>query len=173
MPIYVALLRGVNVGGARKLPMAELRALVESLGCTRVSTYIQSGNVVFSAGKPVAPATLEVAIADRFGLDVAVMLRTPAQLEHVLEANPFPDADRSRLHVGFMAKRPNTATVAGLEADRFVPDEFAVEGAEVYLHLPAGMGRTKLPDYLVRRLAVPVTVRNWNTVGKLAELARG
>jgi uncharacterized protein (DUF1697 family) len=101
-----------------------------------------------------------------------VIFRSSAELAHVVERNPFPRADRSKLHVGFMAAKPATAVLAALDGEPFLPDEFAVVGSELYLHLPDGMGRTKLPDYVVRRLKVPTTVRNWNTVMKLVELAR-
>jgi uncharacterized protein (DUF1697 family) len=167
----VGLLRGVNVGG-RTLPMAELRELVESLGFEDVRTYIQSGNVLFSAKKRPAPALLEAAIECRFGLEVDVMLRSATELERTIERNPFPDADRSRLHVGFMARKPTPAAVAALDGGPFLPEQFAIVGTELYLHLPNGMGRTKLPDFVLRRIKVPTTIRNWNTVTKLAEAAR-
>jgi uncharacterized protein (DUF1697 family) len=170
VPTVVGLLRGVNVGG-RTLPMAELREVVDSLGFDDVRTYIQSGNVLFSAPRSPKPAVLEEAIERRFGLAVDVMLRSAAELRRVIERNPFPDAERSRLHVGFMAKKPPPKDVAALDEDAFVPERFAVVGAELYLHLPGGMGRSKLPDYVLRRLKVPTTLRNWNTVTKLAELA--
>ena len=171
MPTYVGLLRGVNVGGKNKLPMAELRALVETLGCTDVTTYIQSGNVVFTSAKAVAATTLEAAIKDEFGIGITVVLRTPAELAKVVKANPFASGDQSFVHVGFMAGKPSKPVVAKLDAERFEPEEFAVRGAELYLYLPNGMGRTKLPDYLGRQLKIPTTVRNWNTVLKLLELA--
>ena len=171
MPTVVGLLRGVNVGG-RTMPMAELRELVESLGFDDVRTYIQSGNVLFSAKKRPAAAELEAAIERRFGLEVDVMLRSAAELERTIEHNPFPDADRSKLHVGFMARKPTAAVVGALDAEAFLPEQFAIEGTELYLHLPSGMGRTKLPDFVLRRVKVPTTIRNWNTVTKLAELAR-
>ena len=170
MATTVGLLRGVNVGG-RALPMAELRELVESLGFGDVRTYIQSGNVLFSASRRPKPDVLEAAIARRFGLKVDVILRSPAELRRVIERNPFPDAERSRLHVGFMARKPASVDVAALDEEAFVPEQFALIGTELYLHLPNGMGRTKLPDYVLRRVKVPTTVRNWNTVTKLAELA--
>ena len=170
MATTVGLLRGVNVGG-RTLPMAELREVVESLGFGDVRTYIQSGNVLFSAPRRPNPDVLEAAIARRFGLEVDVMLRSPAELRRVIERNPFPNAEPSRLHVGFMARRPAPADVAALDEEAFAPEQFAILGTELYLHLPNGMGRTKLPDYVLRRVKVPTTVRNWNTVTKLAELA--
>ena len=170
MATTVGLLRGVNVGG-RTLPMAELREVVESLGFGDVRTYIQSGNVLFSAPRRPKPDVVEAAIARRFGLEVDVMLRSPAELRRVIERNPFPNAEPSRLHVGFMARRPAPADVAALDEEAFAPEQFAILGTELYLHLPNGMGRTKLPDYVLRRVKVPTTVRNWNTVTKLAELA--
>jgi uncharacterized protein (DUF1697 family) len=171
VPAYVALLRGINVGGKNKLAMADLRSLVESLGHTDVTTYIQSGNVLFTSAKPVAPQTLEAAIKDACGIGITVVLRTPAEFAKVVTANPFSRADLSKVHVGFMARQPPKALIATLDAERFEPEAVAVRGAELYFHLPDGMGRSKLPDYVGRQLKIPTTVRNWNTVLKLASLA--
>jgi len=170
---YVGLLRGVNVGGRNKVSMAELRALVESLGYREVRTFIQSGNVIFAADGPVTAKALESAIAVKFNISVAVVLRTPGELEQVLRENPFTGADPSNLHVGFMTQRPSAEVVAALDHDRFLPELFAVIGAELYLWLPDGMARTKLPGYLDRQLRTPTTIRNWRTLNKLAELAHG
>lgn len=173
MPTYVALLRGVNVGGKRKVSMATLRSIVESLGHTDVQTYIQSGNVVFKGGAGVTARELERAIERKLGLDVTVMLRTRADLTRVVKQNPFSAVDLSGVHVGFLTEKPKPAAVAALDAEQFAPDRFVVKGREVYLHLPNGMGRSKLPAYLDRQLKVPATVRNWNSVLKLLELAGG
>jgi len=176
MPTYAALLRGINVGGHNKVPMSELRRVVEALGHTDVTTYIQSGNVVFTATKNVTPAAVERAIKNEFGFDITVVLRTRAELQRVVKDNPFGRADLKTVHVGFMASKPSAATVRDLDgdhADQFEPDEFAIKGTNLYLHLPNGMGRTKLPPYLDRKLKVPTTVRNWNTVLKLLELTAG
>jgi uncharacterized protein (DUF1697 family) len=170
VPTTIALLRAVNVGG-RTLPMADLRELVASLGFSDVRTYIQSGNVLFSSSRAPEPTVLEAAIEQRFGLVVDVILRSRAQLERALDQDPFPAADRARVYVGFMASKPGAAVVKGIDADAFSPEAFAIVGAELYLHLPKGMGRTKLPDYVLRRLKIPTTLRNWNTVTKLVELA--
>jgi uncharacterized protein (DUF1697 family) len=151
--------------------MPQLRAAVESLGHTDVRTYIQSGNLIFTSAKKVTPASLEDLVAATFGVESAVMLRTPAQLVAALAANPFPQADRSRLHVGFMATDPPPATVAALDGQRFLPEEFSIRGTELYLHLPTGMGTAKLPAYLGRALKVPTTIRTWRTVTTLAEMA--
>ena len=173
MPTYVALLRGVNVGGKNKVSMRALRELVESMGHRDVNTYIQSGNVVFTTAKAITAQSLERAIHRELGLDITVVLRTRAELQRAIRANPFAKADLSTVHIGFMAARPKPAVVAGLDTDRFAPDSFAVKGTELYLHLPNGIGRSKLPPYLDRQLKIPTTVRNWNTVLKLLELAGG
>lgn len=172
MPTYIGLLRGVNVGGHAKLPMTKLREVVESLGHTEVQTLIQSGNVVFSSPRKVTPGSIESALERELGLAVPVLLRTPADLQRILAANPFPGADPSALHVGFMSRKPPAAAVRELDPARFAPEEVAVEGLEVYFHLPNGIGRAKLPPYVGRRLGVQTTVRNWQTVSKLLEIAR-
>ena len=171
MATYVALLRGVNVGGKNTVPMADLRGVFESLGHGAVRTFIQSGNVVFTARKAVVPTSLETAIAAELGVKTVVVVRTRRELENIVKASPFAGADPSKLHVGFMTRKPTAAVVAQLDGEPFLPEEFAVRGSEIYLHLPNGMGRTKLPGYLDRRLGIPTTVRNWKTVNKLVELA--
>jgi uncharacterized protein (DUF1697 family) len=167
------LLRGVNVGGNRKVSMATLRSMIESLGHTDVTTYIQSGNVVFSSTGTVTPGDIERVIDHKLGLDVDVMLRTRADLKRIVKGNPFSAVDLSTVHVAFLSDKPKPATVSALDGTRFEPDTFAVKGREVYLHLPNGMGRSKLPAHLDRQLKIPATVRNWNTVQKLLELSGG
>ena len=173
----VALLRGINVGGKNKLPMKALVALFEDLGCTGVSTYIQSGNVVFQADGRTAADLAEAAreaIADRFRYDVPVVLRSAVELRHVVEGNPFlsEDPDPRHLHVGFLAEAPDLPEVESLDPARSSIDRFAVVDAEVYLHVPGGMGRTKLTtDFFERRLGTVMTARNWRTVMKLVEMA--
>ena len=175
MPTYVALLRGVNVGGARKLPMKELAPALAGLGLEDVVTYIQSGNVVFRApagGRAKLVSQVEQAIETAFGLDVTVVLRTPAELAKIVAASPFDEPEGKNLHVAFLDRRPAKAALAKLDPDRSPPDEFAVVGTEVYLRFPNGSGRTKLgADYFERTLGVRATARNWRTVTKLLELA--
>jgi uncharacterized protein (DUF1697 family) len=172
MVTVVALLRGVNVGG-RKVPMAELRDVLEALGYGDVRTYIQSGNVVFSAKRPVAASSIERALEERFGMKIAVIIRTPGDLANAVERNPYPDADTSKVRVGFLASAPRAAVVKTIDASGFLPEEFAAVGRELYLHLPNGLGRSKLPDFVLRQLKVPATLRNWNTLTKLVELSGG
>lgn len=170
MTRHLALLRGVNVGGKNRVPMGELRSLFEDLGFTDVSTYIQSGNVLFSTTGPVTPEALQAAIREQFEVDATVVLRTPEELRRTVDALPYTEADASRIHVGFMAHEPTGAALATLDTESFHPEEFAVSGRDLYLLLPDGMGRAKLPAYLERHLRVPTTIRNWNTVTKLLDL---
>ncbi len=175
--VHVALLRGINVGGKNKLPMKDLAAMFADAGCDDVRTYIQSGNVVFRARQALArrvSSVISQAIADRFGFEVPVITRTAAEMEKVVASNPFlrTGVDSAKLHVAFLAKRPTTANVAKLEPDRSPPDEFTVQGREIYLHRPGGMARTKLTNaYFDGKLGTTSTMRNWNTVLKLLELA--
>ena len=162
---YVALLRAVNLGSTNKVSMAELRALLESLGLSDVRTLLTSGNAAFTSPRKVTPARLESAICDRFGIDTAVMVRTTAELRRIVENNPFTAADPARVHVGFMERKPPSVT---LDLERFLPEECVVAGREVYFHLPNGMGNTKLHAYVNKQLKVPMTVRTLGTVTKLA-----
>jgi len=173
---FVALLRGINLAGRNRVSMPELRSALESLGLEDVVTYIQSGNVVFrsrTGGAQKLAAAVEGAIAGRFGIDVVVILRTPAELAKVAAGNPFlrGGADPSKLHVVFLSGGPGKKATAQLDPARSPPDELRLEGREIYLHTPNGFGRSKLTvDYFERRLGVDATVRNWRTVTKLVAL---
>lgn len=170
MTRFVALLRGVNVGGSRTLSMQQLRQVFESQGLSEVSTYIQSGNVVFGCDRLVSSLELSSALAGHLGMEIDVILRTGAQLQRIVDGNPFPSADPRELHVGFMLTRPDPASLENLDLEQFPPEAAVVRDTENYFHLPDGIGRAKLPTYLNRRFAVPTTIRNWNTTIKLLEL---
>ena len=171
---HLALLRGINVGGKARLPMDELTAVFASAGATAVQTYIQSGNVIFEAAAPeacVAQVTQE--IARTYGYSGRIVLRSAHEVQAVLAVNPFARAGAplETLHVYFLADKPQTAALKALYPERSPGDSFAVEGGEIYLHLPQGMARTKLTNaYFDAKLKTVSTARNWNTVGKLAEL---
>jgi len=173
---HVALLRGINVGGKNKLPMKELAALFGNAGCSTVRTYIQSGNVVFEADAEVAgrvPTEISLRIVERFGYTVPVVMRTSKELRAALDDNPFlaEATDPEHLHVGFLAQAPSPEGLASLDRARSEVDSFCVVGREVYLHVPGGMGRTKLTtDYFDRRLGTVMTVRNWRTVNALLDM---
>lgn len=176
MARHVALLRGINVGGKNKLPMAALVDLFEAAGCRNVATYIQSGNVVFDATAPVARRVSEVitqALMETHGLRVPVVTRTAAELSAVAANNPFAPHDVSNVHVMFLQDTPDRKAVAGLDPGRSPGDIFIVQGREIYMHLPNGVGRSKLTnDYFDRQLRTVSTGRNWNTLLKLIELSR-
>ena len=178
MPTWVALLRGINVGGKNLLPMTDLARLFEGSGCGGVRTYIQSGNVLFTASRAMAeklPDLIGTGIAERFGYRIPVVLRTVGELGETIRHNPFPEAGAPEnwLHVMFLANQPDARRVAALDPLRSPPDAFAVRGREIYLQCPNGVGNTKLTNaYFDSRLATIGTGRNWRTVLKLFELAQ-
>ena len=175
MPAYVSLLRAVNVGGRRSVPMAPLRALYESLGFVNVQSYVQSGNVVFEAKGSAASlrGKIEKAIAREFGIDVDVALRTATELRKIVAANPYvtTKADLKQLHVTFLVATPDAAARTAVGALAYPPDEFVLLGSELYLRTPNGIGRTKLNFTAIEKVLGPATTRNWNTVTKLLAMA--
>ena len=177
MPTYVALLRGVNVGGKNMLPMKDLACMFEDAGCGGVRTYIQSGNVIFSASQSKADKVsgrIAKAIVDRFGYRTPVVLRRAEDLGETIRNNPFLLAGASEdfLHVLFLADQPDQGAIAALDPDRSPPDAFVVRGREIYLQCPNGAGSTKLTNaWFDSRLSTISTGRNWRTVLKLYELA--
>jgi uncharacterized protein (DUF1697 family) len=176
MSVYACMLRGINVTGYNKIGMKELKGLFQSLGHANVTTYIQSGNVVFASDRSGAPelaGEIEQQIAAAFGLNVPALLRTGDELAQVLAQNPYTRGGRdpARLHVTFLREAPDPDFVGALEGFDSSPDEFAIAAREVYLHCPAGYGNTKLNNtFWERRLKVVATTRNWNTVARLAEM---
>ncbi|HWF80908.1 MAG TPA: DUF1697 domain-containing protein [Streptosporangiaceae bacterium] len=182
MPTHVALLRGVNVGGGGKLPMAELRQLLTSLGHADVTTYIQSGNVVFTPSHSDAVALaseLRAAIAARFGLDTPVIVMTRAELSDVISANPYTGENPRYVHAVFLPGELDEAARSQIkQAEEQVrgqgsSDEVALIGRTLYLHTPDGFGTSELAKTLLAKRASPAaggTARNWNTVTKLLTL---
>ena len=180
MTTYVALLRGINVGGRRKVPMARLRELIAGLGWTGVRTHLQSGNAVFTVpageagGQGAARKRLEGALAAHFGFDVPCLLRTAEELREVRDACPFPaeGLDPSKLLVLFVEETPAADHFAGIDPAAYAPDEFRHVGRAVYCWFPDGMGRSRLPTALEAvRPRLTVTGRNWRTLTKLIDLA--
>lgn len=177
MARYVALLRGINVGGKNTVAMADLRAWVSDLGHTDVATYINSGNVVFTSGTPqVSDAGLAAAIEEKIaaesGLRIAVMVRAEDELSAALSANPFRDSDPSRVLIAFMDQPPDAATVESWHAVESGDDEARAIGPVVYLHFPDGMGRSKLGARVLGSSAAQITTRNIRTVSKLLEMVQ-
>ena len=176
---YLALLRGINVGGRNKLAMKDLSRLFIEAGCSDVRTYIQSGNVLFNApGSAVRriPEHVAESTAGEIGSRIPVVLRTFEELGDVIRNNPFlaEGLPRQTLHVSFLAATPAEGAVAALDPNRSAPDRFLVQGREIYLQMPNGMARTKLTSaYFDSRLATIGTARNWNTVLQLHALMQG
>uniref|UniRef100_A0AAU3GPY3 DUF1697 domain-containing protein n=1 Tax=Streptomyces sp. NBC_01401 TaxID=2903854 RepID=A0AAU3GPY3_9ACTN len=178
--MYAALLRGINVGGHRRVPMAELRALLGELGHEDVATHLQSGNAVFrgaSGGEDALRAELERAMEERFGFPVDCLVRPGGYLADVVAACPFPAAEleAKQLHVTYFDKPVDTARFAPLDAEAFRPEEFRLGDRALYLYAPDGLGRSKLAVALGRpalNRGLVATSRNWNTVVKLVEMTR-
>jgi uncharacterized protein (DUF1697 family) len=175
---YAALLRGINVGGARKLPMADLRALLEELGHGAVRTHLQSGQAVFASGhgdEETLAAELAQAVEKRFGFPVDVIVRDHAYLRAVAEACPFPAAELEpkQLHVTYFSAPVDEERFASIDRPAFLPEEFRLGDRALYLCAPNGLGRSKLAEALARprvNKGLIATTRNWNTVTKLVEL---
>lgn len=177
MPRYIALLRGINVGGNKKVPMAKLRELLEGLGYTGVATLLQSGNAVLTSKEknPERVASqIEKAIAKEFGFEVSVLIRTRDELAAALKANPLSgaEAEPSKFLITFLSDVPDKKKLKEIDPAVYLPDEFRVVGRELYARFPNGIGESKLAVALTeKRLGVIPTGRNWNTVVKLLELA--
>lgn len=178
MTTYAALLRGINVGGHRKLPMAGLRRLMTDLGHDGVRTHLQSGQAVFSTGQgdeELLAAQLAQAIEKEYGFFVDVLVRDHAYLKAVAEACPFPAADlqAGQLHVTYFSAPVTAERFAELDPAAHLPEEFRLGDRALYLYAPDGLGRSKLAERLSgRRIddGLIATTRNWNTVLKLVEL---
>ena len=176
---YLALLRGINVGGKNKILMAHLSEMFASAGCKNVRTFIQSGNVIFECSAKASvqvPRLVAEQIANRLGYNTPVVLRSLVELEEAVSSNPFlkPDSDLGLLHLVFLAALPEPSKVAALDPQRSPGDEYVVRGREIYLSLPNGAGESKLTNaYFDSKLSTISTGRNWRTVTKLLEMMKG
>jgi len=177
MKTYIALFRGINVGGKRVLPMKELVAILEDLGARSIKTYIQSGNAVFiSREKDLSRLArmIGAAIKQRRGFEPQVLLLELKELEHAMKKNPFPEAEAnpSALHVSFLVSTPENPNLKALEGLRKASERFQLSGAVFYLHAPEGVGRSKLAANAEKLLGVSMTDRNWRTVCALCAMAK-
>lgn len=177
MTTFVALLRGINVGGHNRVPMADLRRLLSDLGHEDVRTYVQSGNAVFTSDRDdpdVVGHELRTALADELDVSPTVMVLPVEEFRAIADANPYPDeaaTDPKKVHVAFLSAVPSDPGVFAFDPDEYAPEESTLLGRALYLHLPDGMGRSPLATDLGRRRSdVEVTVRNWRTVTKLLEM---
>ncbi len=178
MPRQIALLRGINLGARNRVSMPELRELLTGLGHEDVKTLLQSGNVVLTSDETdeQLEQALEKAIAKEFGVESRVVVRTVNEIEVVVERDPFAGVadDPKRYQVHFLAGKPRAAAVRALEAADVAPEQLAVAGNEVYVWHAGGIQRSPASKAIERAgLGVAATARNWSTVEKLLELARG
>lgn len=169
MKTFIALLRGINVGGSGKLPMAELRTLCEDIGFKNVRTYIQSGNVIFESNfdEKALNEKLSLALQNEMQKQIPVIIRTVDELESVVAANPFPDEIPSQVGVMFFAEKVQE----NLLDHQVIPgrEEVKISGREIYIHYPDGMGRSKLKLSIEKQ----GTMRNMNTAMRLSKISLG
>jgi uncharacterized protein (DUF1697 family) len=170
MAVYIALLRGINVGGTGILAMKELTAMCEKLGFATPRTYIQSGNVIFESGldADAVQHKLETALHARMGKKIDVIIRTPAEMRAVLDVNAFPKKEANKVAVFFLTAKPPVKELGGLVCPG--GEQVRAGSREIYVYYPDGMGRSKLKLPLGGAAA---TVRNVNTVMKLVKLTEG
>lgn len=177
MTAFVVLLRGINVSGHNKVPMADLRHIAKSIGLAAPETYAQSGNIVVDTHLDESELTesLRAALENRFGLDVPVISRSADEFNGIAASHPYSNLglDDRFLHVAFLDRTPDDDVSTLIDAADYEPDRFQADGREIYLAYPNGSGRSKLNHSLLeRRLGVTVTARNWRTVAKLAAMVR-
>jgi uncharacterized protein (DUF1697 family) len=178
MTVVVSMLRGVNLVRHNRIKMDALRSLYETLGLHEPQSYIQSGNVVFKTEKRnivLVTKQIQGAIESEFGFRPAVIARTTAEMREVVARNPFggrSNIEPSKLLVTFLMSDPGEAAREKVRAIKTNPEELRIEGREMYVYFPNGMGRSKLPFAAIdKALKIPVTARNWNSVLKLLEMA--
>jgi len=177
MKTYISILRGINVSGHKMIKMDALKQLYADLGFKNISTYIQSGNVIFQASKSQTK-DLEKKIADRiakqFGFDVPVFVIEAEEVKKIADKNPFlkKKVDVSKLHVTFLSGEPSEENISKISGAPYSPDEFAIKGKTIYLFCPNGYGNTKLNNtFFENKLKVTATTRNWKTTNELIRIA--
>ena len=179
MQTFISILRGINVSGQKKILMADLKALYESLHFKEVATYIQSGNVIFKSDAKLSDVQLakkiEKAIDAKYNFEVPVIIRSMEEWEKAISQNPFikeKKIDLKKLHITFLLEVPSKENVESIKSTDFLPDKFIIKGKEIYLHIPESYGETKLSNnFFENKLKIRATTRNWNTVNKLFEMA--
>ncbi len=177
MTTYLALFRGINVGGKNLIPMKSLVEIFTSSGCENVRTFIQSGNVYFEADKKLVTALPELIASQttkKFKYSIPIIVRSTIQLEKVVAGNPFAEAtDADNLHVMFLADKPQSAAVKSLDPNRSPGDRYLVKNQEIYACYGNGMANTRLTSaYFDSKLKTICTGRNWRTTTKLLELLK-
>ncbi|MEO6905006.1 MAG: DUF1697 domain-containing protein [Ginsengibacter sp.] len=177
--VFISILRGINVSGQKKILMADLKALYEKLGFKNVSTYIQSGNVIFESNEKLPDTELakkiETTIDRKYGFEVVVIIRSEEEMKGTISSNPFlkeKNSDTKRLYVTFLSEIPAKENVESIGNVDFSPDRFIIFEKVVYIYVDNGYGETRISNnFFEKKLKVKATTRNWNTVNKLSDLA--
>jgi len=175
---YIALLRGINVGGKRKLKMADLRASVSKIGFTEVSTYIQSGNLFFSAEEKDS-AILEELLAKHllkeYTYEIPIIIRTAEEFENIQSKNSFLNViDLKQLNLIFLKEQPAQEQLKAFQSLEFTSEELKFEGKHLFVHYTQGVRNSKLSNNLIeKKLNTKATTRNWKTVIKIGDLLHG
>ena len=176
MSRYIALLRGINVSGQKKIKMSELKTIFENIGFQDVITYIQSGNVIFSSKKKsISKLSNKITsgIKSKYNFDVQLIILTPQEIDWALKNNPFIKKKKEieRLYVTFLSAKPSTDSINILKEISFLPEEYLINEKTIYLFSPNGAGKAKLNNnFIEKKLKVVGTTRNWKTVTALSEL---
>lgn len=173
----IGILRGINVGGKRKILMADLKSMCEKLGLKNVKTYIQSGNLIFNSDRKNAEleSDLEKAITEKFEFDVPVIVRTEKELENSISNNPFfdKDADINQLHLTFLKEKPNKENLEKILTFNYEPDKFKIEDKDAFIFCAGKYHESKLTNnFFEKQLKFGATTRNWKTILKLSELSK-
>jgi uncharacterized protein (DUF1697 family) len=172
---YIALFRGINVGGRNILPMKDLAAILKDIGCSKVRTYIQSGNVVFNTeenNRNTIAEKISQGVSERFQFKPKVLILKSSDLENAINNNPYDTENGKALHFFFLESLPKTPDLDGLNAIRSDSEEYKLHNNIFYLYAPDGIGRSKLAAKVEKNLGVALTARNWNTVSKLFEMVK-
>lgn len=173
----IAILRGINVGGKRKIRMIDLKSLCENLGWKDVETYIQSGNIIFNSDNQNSDLeeTLESAIKEKYGFDVPVIVRNSEELQISIDNNPFfnQDAEINQLHLTLLKKKPTQEKSAEIQTQSYEPDKFKIVGKDVFILCVGKYHKSKLiNNFFERKFNTGATTRNWKTILKLSELSK-
>lgn len=179
MTTYISILRGINVGGQKKILMKDLKELYEELGFEKVTNYIQSGNVIFRATDHItdiqAAEKIKQSIFQKYAFDVTILVRTAGEMLTTRRTNPFlenKEINIEKLHVTFLAEAPQPEYLTSIKKFDFSPDQFVIIEKDVFLYCPNGYGKTKINnDLFETKLKVSASTRNWRTVCTLADIA--
>jgi uncharacterized protein (DUF1697 family) len=175
---YISILRGINVSGQKKILMADLKSLYESLNFENVITYIQSGNVIFDSrlkNKNELKIIIEVAIEKKFKFHVPIVIRTKTDFKNIINKQPFTgissEKDGTIMLVTFLSEKPSEMKVTDFQQYVKAPEKLVIKGTEVYLYCPNGYGKSKLTNnFIEKKLGVDATTRNWKSIHKIADL---